>query len=80
MKLVQQRINELADMRKRLEWTQSEDGSWEWFLDKEIRELTLSKNKNVRLAGRTLGLRTRLKSLVMSILTSQSPKRKEEIA
>ncbi|MEC0125307.1 hypothetical protein [Paenibacillus pabuli] len=34
--------------------------------------------KNVRLAGRTLGLRTRLKSLVLLILSSPESKRKGE--
>ena len=34
--------------------------------------------KNARLAGRTLGLRTRLKSLVLHILSSPHSKRKGE--
>ncbi|HBU81720.1 MAG TPA: hypothetical protein DEF35_08785 [Paenibacillus sp.] len=34
--------------------------------------------KNARLAGRTLGLRTRLKSLLLLILTAPSDKRKGE--
>jgi len=34
--------------------------------------------KNARLAGRTLGLRTRLKSLVLQILQSPEQKRKGE--
>lgn len=38
------------------------------------------EKKNVRLAGRTLGLRTRLKSLVVSILADERQKRKEGTA
>lgn len=38
------------------------------------------EKKNARRAGRTLGLRTRLKSLIVSILAEDSPKRKEGTA
>ncbi|GIO36251.1 hypothetical protein J41TS12_11120 [Paenibacillus antibioticophila] len=38
------------------------------------------EKKNVRLAGRTLSLRTRLKSLVVSILADDNRKRKEGTA
>lgn len=71
MDIVQQRINELEAMRGRLELTQKKNGGWDWFLTNEIEEL-----KNARLAGRTLNLRTRLKSLVVSIVAHDPQKRK----
>ncbi|WP_028590317.1 hypothetical protein [Paenibacillus massiliensis] len=75
MNIVQQRINELEQMRNRLEITQPEDGTWGWWLDREIAEI-----KNARLAGRTLSLRTRLRSLVLSIVAVQQPESKGERA
>lgn len=76
--VVQQRIDELTSMKERLSETQQKDGQWDWFLDKEIRELTYGEIENARLAGRTLGLRTRLKSLLLLILSSPEQKRKGE--
>lgn len=76
MSIVQQRIDELVSMRQRLSETQIEDGKWDWFLNKEIIEL--EQKKNARLAGRTLGLRTRLKSLVLPILSPSARESKGE--
>lgn len=81
MNMVQQRINELEAMRKRLAASQPEDGSWDWFLDKEIEELSLTAPEemtNARRAGRTPRLRTRLKSLVLLIVSPVGEKRKGE--
>ncbi|MGF6354022.1 hypothetical protein ABIE27_001932 [Paenibacillus sp. 4624] len=49
----------------------------EEYLNRMIR-FAEAEMKNVRLAGRTLGLRTRLKSLVLLILSSPEQKRKGE--
>ncbi|OMF40353.1 hypothetical protein [Paenibacillus peoriae] len=76
MSIVQQRIDELVSMRQRLLETQIEDGKWDWFLNKEIIEL--EQKKNARLAGRTLGLRTRLKSLMLLILSPSARESKGE--
>lgn len=76
MDIVQQRIDELTAMKARLDETQEKNGQWDWFLDKEIYELTTGEKENARLAGRTLGLRTRLKSLVLLILSSPFAKSK----
>jgi hypothetical protein len=71
MNIVQQRIDELEAMRNRLGTSQLVDGTWDWFLEREICEI-----KNARLAGRTLGLRTRLKSLVLLILSPSAAESK----
>ncbi|SEB28061.1 hypothetical protein [Paenibacillus sp. 276b] len=76
--IVQQRIDELTSMKERLSVTQAEDGQWNWFLDKEIHELTCGEIENARLARRTLGKRTWLKSLLLLILSSPESKRKGE--
>ena len=73
MDIVQQRIDELEAMRNRLEVSQQKDGSWDWFLDREVHEI-----KNARRLGRTLGKRTRIKSLVLLILSSSSAESKGE--
>lgn len=73
MDIVQQRINELEQMRKRLGMSQTENGAWDWWLDREVCEM-----KNARLAGRTLGLRTRLRSLVLSIVAARPIESKGE--
>lgn len=49
----------------------------EEYLNQMIR-FAEAEMKNARLAGRTLGLRTRLKSLVLLILSSPEQKRKGE--
>ncbi|WP_426332654.1 hypothetical protein ACN9MH_15170 [Paenibacillus silvae] len=49
----------------------------EEYLNRMIR-FAEAEMKNARLAGRTLGLRTRLKSLVLLILSSPESKRKRE--
>ncbi|MDQ0719760.1 hypothetical protein QF049_001021 [Paenibacillus sp. W4I10] len=49
----------------------------EEYLDRMIRFAEVEM-KNARLAGRTLGLRTRLKSLVLLILTAPSDKHKRD--
>jgi hypothetical protein len=76
MSIVQQRIDELVSMRRRLLETQVQDGTWDWALEKEIAEL--EKSKNARLAGRTLGLRTWIRSLVLLILSSPGAESKGE--
>ena len=76
MNIVQQRIDELTAMQNRLTVIQPEDGTWDWFLKKEITDM--QQNKNARRLGRTLTLRTRLKSLVLLILSSSSSESKGE--
>ncbi|WP_431090855.1 hypothetical protein [Paenibacillus sp. 8b26] len=73
MEIVQQRIIELEAMRNRLEVNQLVDGTWDWFLEREICEM-----KNARRLGRTLDLRTRLKSLVLLILSPSVEESKGE--
>ncbi|CAI6075206.1 hypothetical protein PAECIP112173_02364 [Paenibacillus sp. JJ-100] len=51
--------------------------SAEEYLNRMIR-FAEAEMKNARLAGRTLGLRTRLKSLLLLILSSPEQKRKGE--
>lgn len=75
MNIVKKRIKELESMRKRLKMHQTENGAWDWWLEKEIREM-----KNARRAGRTLRLRTQLRSLVLSILAVPHPESKGERA
>ncbi|WP_025682519.1 hypothetical protein [Paenibacillus maysiensis] len=76
MNIVQQRIDELTVMQNRLTVIQPEDGTWDWFLKKEITDM--KQNKNARRLGRTLTLRTRLKSLVLLILSPSAAESKGE--
>ncbi|KAF6569046.1 hypothetical protein G9G53_22400 [Paenibacillus sp. EKM206P] len=76
MNLAQQRIDELTAMHNRLTVIQPEDGTWDWFLKKEITDM--QQNRNARRPGRTLTLRTRLKSLVLHILSTSMAESKGE--
>ncbi|MNY69685.1 hypothetical protein D3C86_2076570 [compost metagenome] len=62
--------------------TEQPDGTWDWFLVNEMRELAISiinEKEKARLAGRT-SLRTRLKYLVASILREDRIKGKGDVA
>ncbi|URJ36554.1 hypothetical protein [Paenibacillus polymyxa] len=74
MNIVQQRIDELTAMQNHLTVVQPEDGTWDWFLKREITDM--KENENVRRVGRTLALRTRLKSLVLLILSPSAAESK----
>ncbi len=77
---VKTRLREIREMHYALSRTQDRNGQWDWFLEKEMVELmTFIANEKVRLAGRT-GLRTRLMSLLTSIVNLDRKKRKEGAA
>ncbi|QSF42702.1 hypothetical protein [Paenibacillus tianjinensis] len=64
------RLCELRNIHQELSKTQQPDGTWDWFLVNEMRELSMAiinEKEKARLAGRT-GLSTPLKRLVMPIV------------
>lgn len=74
------RLCELRNMYMELSKTQQPDGTWDWFLGNEMRELAvaiISEKEKARLAGRT-PLRTQLKYLVASIVRDDRRERKGE--
>lgn len=74
------RLCELRTIHSDLLKTQQPDGTWDWFLTNEMKELAISiikEKEKTRLAGRA-GLSTRLKRLVTPIVPLKRSESKGE--